>query len=49
MIDFFLNINLYKHLMKEDHHVDMSGRLYETKNVGVAWIGATTKNIRDAH
>mgnify|MGYP001565396630 CR=1 FL=1 len=28
---------------KEDFHIDMSGRIYENKNIGIALVGAKTK------
>ncbi|MBA7524779.1 hypothetical protein ES705_16921 [subsurface metagenome] len=30
--------------MKEDFHIDMSGRLYEKGTVGIACVGSNTKN-----
>ena len=29
--------------MKEDYHIDMSGRIYKKKTVGIACVGAQTK------
>lgn len=30
--------------MKEDYHIDMSGRIYEKRTIGIACVGATTKH-----
>ena len=29
--------------MKDDFHIDMSGRIYESKTIGIAIVGAKTK------